>query len=301
MTALFVDLTNGSALADNLIKALAGERARLEVRRFPDGESYLRLDSDCGNRNTAIIGQLSPPDAAAMPLMLAADTLRDLGARSVGLIAPYLPYMRQDRRFKPGESISSKSFARFISGMVDWLATVDPHLHRYGALDEIYKIPTIVCSASPLVVDWIRSAIRKPLVIGPDAESEQWVKAVAGQIPAPWLVLEKTRSGDKSVRISIPRVDLYQDHTPVLVDDIISTGHTMIETAIQLLQDGLKPPVCIGTHAIFADQAYQELELSGVAQIITCNTIEHQSNAIDVTSIIVQRIKNWQQTGASLI
>jgi ribose-phosphate pyrophosphokinase len=292
MSLLCVDLSEGSRLAGNLIKALNAERAVVELRQFPDGEHYLRLDSDCSDREAVIICRMSPPDTAILPLMLAADTLRDLGARRVGLIAPYLPYMRQDKRFKRGESVSSRPFARFVSRTVDWLATVDPHFFNDTATTEIYTIPNLVCQAAPLMVNWIRAEVQRPVLIGPDSESEQWVRAVAEQIPSPWQVLEKTRSGDRDVSISMPRIEQYTKHTPVLVDDIISTGRTMIETVGHLLSAGLPAPVCVGTHALFAGQAYNELRNSGASRIVSCNTIDHPSNAIDVAPVIVQGIRD---------
>jgi len=80
--------------------------------------------------------------------------------------------------------------------------------------------------AAPLISDWIRNEVKKPLLIGPDSESEQWVAAVARDAVAPHLVLQKVRHGDRDVEISVPEVARWRDHIPVLVDDIVSTGRT---------------------------------------------------------------------------
>src|SRR6185503_12811188 len=121
-----------------------------------------------------ILCTLADPDAKFLPLIFAAATARELGAARVGLVAPYLAYMRQDRRFNPGEAVTSRYVAKLISGAFDWLVTVDPHLHRYGALGEIYTIPTRAIHAAPLMSDWIRRNVPDPLIVGPDSESEQW-------------------------------------------------------------------------------------------------------------------------------
>ncbi|MFX8354866.1 phosphoribosyltransferase family protein, partial [Acinetobacter baumannii] len=91
---------------------------------------------------------------------------------------------------------------------------------------------------------------------GPDSESEQWVSKVAADANAPYIILKKLRKGDRNVKVSVPQVEKYKESTPVLVDDIISTGNTMIETIGHLKKAGMKPPVCIGIHAVFAARAH---------------------------------------------
>jgi ribose-phosphate pyrophosphokinase len=140
--------------------------------------------------------------------------------------APSAIANRQDRRFQPGEAVTSTYFAKILSSQIDWMVTVDPHLHRRSSLAEIYSIPTQVMHAAPLISDWIRNEVKKPLLIGPDSESEQWVAAVARDAVAPHLVLQKVRHGDRDVEISVPEVARWRDHIPVLVDDIVSTGRT---------------------------------------------------------------------------
>src|SRR3546814_4004529 len=85
--------------------------------------------------------------------------------------------MRQDRRFQLGEAVSSKSVARLVSATFDRLVTVDPHLHRYPALSTLYTIPDITLHAAPALADWIAAHVEAPLLIGPDEESEQWVRS----------------------------------------------------------------------------------------------------------------------------
>ncbi|MCA1481376.1 phosphoribosyltransferase family protein, partial [Bradyrhizobium sp. NBAIM08] len=137
----------------------------------------------------------------------------------------------------------------------DGLVTVDPHLHRYDSLDAVYWTPSRVVHAAPLLAQWIQNNAYQPLLIGPDSESEQWVSEVARLAGAPYLVLEKVRRGDRDVSVSVPDVGRWLNHTPVLVDDIISTARTMIETVGHVRAAGLLPPICVGVHGIFADRA----------------------------------------------
>jgi ribose-phosphate pyrophosphokinase len=285
------DLAGHGALAHGLATALGTEPGRIEQRRFPDGESYVRIDSPVAGRAVMLLAGLDRPDDKVLPLLFAAATARDLGAREVGLIAPYLAYMRQDARFRAGEGITSIYFARALSSAVDWLVTVDPHLHRRKSLSEIYSVPAVAMHAAPLLAEWIGGAVERPLLIGPDAESSQWVEAVARGAGAPSIVLEKQRRGDRAVDIAVPDIERWRDHTPVLVDDIVSTGRTMIETVRHLKRAGLRPPVCVAVHGVFAGDAYEALRAAGAARVITANTIHHDSNAIDVAPLIAEGVR----------
>ena len=286
MTPLLVPLSGNEALALRLASLLGAETARVEMRRFPDEESYVRLNGDVAGRSVVLVSTLDRPDPKFLALSFVAATARELGASRVGLIAPYLAYMRQDRRFQPGEAISARLFARQLSGIVDWLVTVDPHLHRVSALSEIFGIPAVAVHASPMIARWIKESVTSPVLIGPDEESAQWVSTVAAEAQAPFTVLRKIRRNDRAVEVSVPHLEKWQDHTPVLVDDIISTGRTMAETILHLRKAGMKPPVCVAVHAVFAPGSYEALRQAGAERIVTTNTVPHATNAIEVEAAL---------------
>ena len=291
MTALIVPLPGNEVLAEEVAQALNCDRGRLETRKFPDGESYIRFADDLGNRDVVLVCTLSRPNDKILDLLFAAATARDLGATKVGLVAPYLAYLRQDRRFNSGEAITSKEVARLISGAFDWLVTVDPHLHRYSSLAEIYSIPAQAVHAAPMIAAWIRSNIPDPILIGPDSESEQWVSAVAADAGAPFTVLEKVRHGDRDVEITLRDAVAVHGRTPVLIDDIISSARTMAVAVRQVRSVFESAPVCIGVHAVFAPDALQGLEEAGAARVVTCNTLPHPSNGIDVMGEVAQAVR----------
>ncbi len=261
------------------------------IRHFPDGESFVKLNTDVKNKDIILVCGLDQPDTKVMALLFFTKLAKELGAKSVGLVAPYLGYMRQDKRFHEGEAITSTLFAGFLSNHIDWLVTIDPHLHRHKALAEIYTIPSVVLHAADTISSWIKDHVEKPLIIGPDEESEQWVRDVAQKANAPFTVLTKIRHGDHDVEVSVPQIERYKDHTPVLVDDIISTARTMIETVVHLKKAGTKPPLCIGIHGVFAKGAYESLLKAGIERIVTCNTITHPSNAIDIAPLLAEGIR----------
>lgn len=286
---LLFAMPGNEKLAGELAAKLACDVGHLELRQFPDGETYLRLLTNPEGRAVALVCTLDHPNDKLLSLLFAAATTRELKASKVGLVSPYLAYMRQDRRFKPGEAITSRQVAQILSDAFDWLVTVDPHLHRYGSLAEIYSIPTRVIHAAPQISQWIRANVVDPLIIGPDSESEQWVAAVAKDAGAPHSVLEKTRLGDRNVEIKLGGLDQWKGRTPVLVDDSISSGRTMLE-AIRLLKgQGWAPATCIAVHGLFADQSDVLLAGAG-ARVVTSNSVPHPTNSIDLTPILAARI-----------
>lgn len=289
---LLLALPGNEGLAEALATELGGELGTVDVHRFPDGETLVSIGTPVTGRSVLLAATLHRPDDKLLPLLFLAATARDLGAARVGLVAPYLAYMRQDRRFREGEGVTSRYFAHVVSEAVDWLVTVDPHLHRHESLTDIYTVPGVAVRAAPAISAWIGAEIPRPLLVGPDRESAQWVLAVAEGAGAPALVLEKVRHGDRAVEISVPDVERWRDHTPVLVDDIISTARTMIETVAHLRRAGLAPPVCVGVHAVFAGRAYEDLMAAGAGRVVTCNTIPHPSNAIDLTERLAHGVRS---------
>ena len=291
MTSLLVPLPGNERFASILAPEIKADIGKVSIRRFPDGETYLRYDTPIAGRSMALLCTLDRPDDKFLPLLFAAAAARDLGAARVGLISPYLAYMRQDRRFQPGEAVTSNYFAGVLSAEIDWLVTVDPHLHRHSSLAEIYSIPTRVLHAAPLISEWIRVNVDKPLLIGPDSESEQWVAAVARDAGAPHLVLEKVRHGDRDVEVSVPEVAQWQDHTPVLVDDIVSTARTMVETLGHLKRARMHEAVCVAVHGLFAGHAHDDLLSAGAARVVTTNSVPHVSNEIDISGTVASGVK----------
>lgn len=292
MTVPVVYAVPGSeACAERLRPRVEGQAGRAVVRQFPDGETYVRIEDELAGRDVVLVCGLDRPEQKLLPMLFLAATARELGARRVGLVTPYLAYMRQDHRFHPGEGITSAYFARLLDGAVDWLVTVDPHLHRRSALDEIYAMPTTIVHAAPSIAAWIAGAVEAPCVIGPDQESAQWAAVVADKIGAPHMILTKVRFGDREVSISAPSLAPLVDRTPVIVDDIISTGRTMIETIKQLIRIGTPPPICVGIHGVFADRAHDDLLAAGAASVVTCNTIEHLTNKISVDDALAAAVR----------
>ena len=279
-----------SAFAKSLVQAVPCETGEWECRRFPDGETYVRYLTPVKDRDVVLICALDNPDGKIMPVYLAAKTAHELGARRVGLVIPYLPYMRQDARFQEGEGITSRHFAALISSCCDWLVTVDPHLHRHHDMDEIYTVPSRVVHAAPAIAAWISSNVPRPIVIGPDEESGQWVRDVADLAGCPYLVLKKTRHGDRDVEVSEPVLPDGDALQPVILDDIVSTGSTMVTAIEELQRRSRRQPVCIAVHPLLVEDAYAALLTAGIGRLVSCNTVVHRTNRIDLAPSVAKAV-----------
>lgn len=291
MKPLMFSLEADLPLFAPLCEALEAEVGSINQRRFPDGETYLRVDTPVAGRDCVVLSNLVNPDPKFLPLMFLAATLKELGANSVGLVAPYLSYMRQDKRFQDGEVVTSRWFAELLSQRFSWLATVDPHLHRYQSLDEVYSIPSVAVAGAPALAQWFGQQSEPLLLVGPDIESEQWVSAIAEQIQQPFVVGRKVRRGDRDVSVSLPDLTEYAGRTAVVVDDVISSGHTVLETLKTLKAAGVERVDCVSVHGIFADGIDEELRRSGVRRLVTSNSVPHSSNAVDLSGLLQAPVK----------
>lgn len=273
-------------LAEDLAPALGADLLTLDWHHFPDGESLISLPGDLDGADVAFLATLRDPDRLALPLRFAAATAREMGARRVGLIAPYLGYMRQDRRFERGQAVSAPLFAQFLGESFDWLVSVDPHLHRIARLQDVFPMPAIRAVSAPLLATWISTNLPDAVLLGPDSESQQWVAEVARLAGRPYEVLRKVRSGDRSVDVSVPESAALREGTPVILDDIASSGVTMARAVERLLAAGTAAPVCLAIHAVFADGAQDTIMSAGAAGIISTDTIPHSTNVIGIVDIL---------------
>jgi ribose-phosphate pyrophosphokinase len=264
-----------------LAAALQAPCTAVEVHRFPDGESRVRLPTGLPE-HTVLYRSLDHPNEKLVELMLAARCARELGARRVTLVAPYLCYMRQDVAFRPGEAVSQRIVGQLLADISDSVITADPHLHRVSSLEE--AIPAgraIAVSAAPVMGSFLAARSSRALLVGPDRESEQWVGTVAGAAGLPYVVADKTRRGDRDVNIHLPDRD-YAGLETVLVDDLASTGRTLAGAARALREAGAARVDVLVSHALFVGDALEILLQSGVSEVWSSDSVSHPSNAFSL-------------------
>lgn len=271
--------------AKNLAEVLAVPYAKADVHRFPDGESKLTLPQELPP-HIAFCRSLNLPNNKLIELLLAAQTARQIGAQEITLVAPYLCYMRQDIAFHPGESVSQIIIGRFLAEQFDAVLTVDSHLHRVHDLPQaIPAKQAINLSAAELIGRHIQTVVEHPLLIGPDEESLQWVESAAGPGGFEYVVALKKRMGDASVKIHLPDYSFAQRNV-VIVDDMVSTGQTIIETARLLIEKHAKAVYCATTHALFENQATERMHQAGIQTVWSTDSVPHQTNRIPLAGLL---------------
>ncbi|MDO9195459.1 ribose-phosphate diphosphokinase [Rhodoferax sp.] len=279
--------------ATRIARASSMELATIERHRFPDGEIKLRLPDTLPDR-VVILRTLNDPNEKLIELLLAAHTARDLGARHLTLVAPYLAYMRQDIAFHPGEAISQRVVGQFLAGLFDAVITVDPHLHRVATLQEALPVANaIVLSGAPLLADLIAARRQRPLLVGPDEESAQWIALAASRHYFDYAVCRKVRNGDRAVEIALP-VRSVAGRQVVLLDDVASTGHTVARAAHLLLDAGATSVDVAVTHALFAGDALQVMLDAGVGEVWSTDCITHSSNAVSMATSLAGALAQIQ-------
>lgn len=275
------------SLAHRLAAGSGLQQGTLSWHRFPDGESLVRIGT-VPETDVCILCTLADPDARTLPLLLTAAALRAQGAARVGLLAPYLAYMRQDMLFNPGEAVAARHFGALLGERFDWLVTVDPHLHRIHDLSEVVPCPSVTLHAAPLLADWIRANVRSPVLVGPDDESAQWVAAAAAKARVPWFRLDKQRLGDLSVRMTLAADVRPADHTAVLLDDILSSGRTLAAAAAILMAKGFTAVECVAIHGLFAGDARAVLRAAGITRVAVTNSVPQPESCIDVAPLLAE-------------
>lgn len=276
--------------ARRLAKVLGAAYDKITIHHFPDRESKVIMPIEL-EEEIILCRSLDYPNNKLVELLLACTHARQHGVKRITLVAPYLCYMRQDMAFSPGEVVSQRIIGQWLDGMVDKLITVDPHLHRTHSLQEIMPdIETITLSAAPLMAEFLRKRPAPPLLLGPDSESEQWVRQIAESAGLEWTIATKIRHGDHRVQINLPSLD-FSNRSVVIVDDIASTGRTIATTAKQIKLAGAGVVCCLITHPLFANDAEQVLTNACINHIWSTDSINHHSNIIHLAEMIGAAIK----------
>ncbi len=290
MESIILGFSDYDAQGRRLAQALGSPFSLIDVHRFPDGESRVTLPAVMPE-HVILCRSLDHPNAKLVELLLAAQTARELGARRITLVAPYLCYMRQDIAFNPGEAVSQRIIGGFLAGVFNALITVDPHLHRIHDLAEIMPgIHARSLSCAAAMGDFLRARGGRPLLVGPDSESEQWVHALARYAGLDYAIAHKERLGDREVRIRMPEGS-YRGLEVVLVDDMASTGRTMIGIAEILKAQGAGPIQSLVTHALHDDEAERLMHAVGIEHVWSSDSITHASNAVSLTEVLADAVK----------
>ena len=291
MTAAIYTFPSYQAQGKQLANSLDLPCFDIKVHHFPDKESLVTLPPQ-KNEHVIFYLSLDYPNNKLIELLLAAKTARQQGVKRLSLVAPYLCYMRQDKSFHSEEAISQQIIGQWLSELFDDLITVDPHLHRVHSLDKVIpNTNNIILTATPLLGEFVKSLKKEVLLMGPDEESMQWVKQVAAVSSTSYSVATKIRHSDTHVSIQLPNMNFKNQHI-ILVDDVLSSGNTVAQTAIQLYTAGATQVDVLVTHALFSKTAMDTLKKARIKNIYSSDSITHKTNCISLNNLLAKNIKN---------
>lgn len=266
--------------ARRLADALGVPCHPIHHHHFPDTESLITVTG--GHDPVLLFRRLDRPDAKLMPLLLAADALRRTGARRLVLVAPYMPYLRQDKVFAPGQSLSRDVFGAALGPVFDRIVTVEPHLHRTQDLAAAFAGTPVTALSTAELFAHATGRRGRPLIVGPDAESAPWTAAVAAALAADHLVFAKHRCGDADVRLDLPPDAAIAGRRAVLVDDICSSGATLLTAIHALRARGARSVEVLVAHALFDAGVEADLRRAGAERIVSTDSCDHPTNDLQL-------------------
>ena len=282
---MFVACSGGKHLAQKLARKAGGCSCVLESEIFPDSELRIRLPREVKTWDVYFVQSFYPDEKDVndkfVEILFAAETAKELGAKTIYLIAPYLAYLREDIRFRKGEAVSAKILAKLCK-IFRKVYVVEPHLHRFRSFKEFFPNAQKI-SITEEVSLYIKKHIGKCLLVGPDDESEQWVKPIAEKLNLEYVILEKHRLSPRKVKT---KGNTVSSDKVVVIDDIISTGDTLIQ-ASKLIKT--KKLYFIGMHGLFSENALSKLTKLG--KVIVSNSIPSKVSEIDCSSALAREIK----------
>jgi len=276
--------------AQRLANRLAVPLEEISLHHFPDGESLVRLPAALPE-HVIICRSLNQPNDKLIELLLCATTARELGAKRVTLVAPYLSYMRQDIANHPGEAVSQRIIGKLLASLFDDLLTVDPHLHRISSLDQAIPIKNAISlTATEVMAEFLSQQFQSAMLLGPDSESEQWVSSIAKKTGFDYVIADKNRQGDKQVEMILPECD-YSDKPVIIIDDMASTGRTLSKATGLLHAQGATDVYAVVTHALFCGDAEAHILEAGIKAIWSTDSIDHPSSCIPLDGLLAAALK----------
>ncbi len=281
-------------LAWKVAQDLNAQYLDTEIKMFPDGEIYVRFLDDAAGKDVVLIQSLAlNPNQYLIELFLMLDALKDIKARRVITVLPYFAYARQDERFKPGEAISVQTISRLIEAAgADHIFTIDSHRHRVVDQTKLTKIPLDDLSAMNVLAKYMsaKHKMHNPAVIGPDSEAGAWAKIAADTLGIDYDSLEKKRFDAETVEIRPRKLDI-KGRDVLIVDDIISTGNTIIKAMEVLKVNGAKDIYVACTHPLLVLNALVRIYQAGALDVVGTDTVYSPISLVSVSPVISNAVK----------
>lgn len=283
MNDLILALPGAEERAEGLAARLQCAAAAVEVHRFPGAECGVRLHASVAGRRVLLAAHLDHPDDKTLPLLFAADAAREFGARELGLVAPYLPYARPGERTAPDQALCAGSYARLLSRAFDFVLTVQP---RDGAA-ALFDVPLLVVPVASAVAAWIARELREPVLVDVEGHDAGWIRDIAERLGAPRIVMDTSATGEPRLPPGAP----VNGRVPVLLQCSAASGDRLVAAGEVLRAAGFRVPLAFAVHSLLQNEDMQALHHGGVPRLVSCDTVPHGSNGIQVDGLIAAALR----------
>ena len=277
-------------LAKELSKKIKANLVKSEIRVFPDGESKITLIGKISKKKSIVLQSIYPPVDTNLVQVLSLITKAKENSSEVIAVIPYMGYARQDREFLPGEIVTMKVLGKlFKSAGASKIIVVD--IHSSIGLKH-FSIKTKNVTAIPDLVGFFKKlSLKNPLVVSPDQGGKERAKEFAKEFNSDYIALEKTRDKKTGkVKIKTKNLEEVENRDLILVDDIISTGGSIIKATQFLKKQKCKRIYVACTHALLMNDAEKKIKKAGVTSIISTNTIPGKTSKVDISKTIAKAI-----------
>ncbi|MCH7967011.1 MAG: ribose-phosphate pyrophosphokinase [Thaumarchaeota archaeon] len=277
-------------LARKLSRRIKANLVKSEVKVFPDGESKITLSGKISKRRSIVVQSIYPPvDTNLIQTLSLISKAKEISSEVIAVI-PYMGYARQDREFLPGEIITMKVLAKLFKGVgASKIIAVD--IHSIMSLKH-FTIKSKNVTAIPDLVKYFKKlSLKNPLVVSPDQGGKDRAKEFAKKFESEYIALEKKRDKKTGkVQIKTKNSDKVAGRDLILVDDMISTGGSIIKATQFLKKQKCKRVYVACTHALLINNAEKKIRKAGVTRIISANTIPGKTSVVDVSDTIAKAI-----------
>ena len=280
--------SSNQSLSHEVSKKSGIPLGKIQLGVFGDGEIDVWVEEKVNNSDVFILQSSSEPiNNHIIELALIADAVRRAGARKITAVIPYFGYSRKEKQSRPGEPISAKVIADLIiASGVNKVVALDLHA---DAIVGFFNVPVIYLSALEVLASRLKKEkLQDPIVVSPDTGGVKRARNFATFLGSPLAVMEKHRQIEKHDEVEILSMSgEVKGDTAILIDDVISTGSTIIENAKALKEKGVKKIYVAASHGVFAGNAIKRIEENPIEKVFVTDSVEQttKSPKIEVVSV----------------